>query len=262
MQIKINKASFGYNGDNLLEDFSFEVNNGDKIAIIGRNGSGKTTLLKILLGEIELHQPDNSPPVFVKIDKPTISALNQMTFENEEISLYEEVLSCYKKVTDLEQKLHKIQQELEKSDNHKLVEKFAKLNDEYEILGGYTYKSEMASILSSFGFSESDKQKKLSEFSGGQKTKIAFIKLVLSKPDLLILDEPTNHLDIKAINWLEDYIANYKKSVVIVSHDRAFLDNTVNIVYEIEHKVLTKYVGNYSKFLKIKESVEFQYSTE
>lgn len=253
MQVKINNASFGYNGENLLEDFSFEVNNGDKIAIIGKNGSGKTTLLKILLGEIELHQPDNAPPVFVKTDKPTISALNQMTFDNENITLYDEVLSSYKKITDLEQKLKSIQLQLENSDDHKLVEKFSRLNDEYEILGGYTYKSEMASILSSFGFSESDKQKKLSEFSGGQKTKIAFIKLILSKPDLLVLDEPTNHLDIKAINWLEEYISSYKKAVVIVSHDRAFLDNTVNIVYEIEHKKLTKYIGNYSKFLKTKQ---------
>lgn len=253
MQVKINNASFGYNGENLLEDFSFEVNNGDKIAIIGKNGSGKTTLLKILLGEIELHQPDNAPPVFVKTDKPIISALNQMTFDNENITLYDEVLSSYKKITDLEQKLKSIQLQLENSDDHKLVEKFSRLNDEYEILGGYTYKSEMASILSSFGFSESDKQKKLSEFSGGQKTKIAFIKLILSKPDLLVLDEPTNHLDIKAINWLEEYISSYKKAVVIVSHDRAFLDNTVNIVYEIEHKKLTKYIGNYSKFLKTKQ---------
>ena len=253
MQVKINNASFGYNGENLLEDFSFEVNNGDKIAIIGKNGSGKTTLLKILLGEIELHQPDNAPPVFVKTDKPTISALNQMTFDNENITLYDEVLSSYKKITDLEQKLKSIQLQLENSDDHKLVEKFSRLNDEYEILGGYTFKSEMASILSSFGFSESDKQKKLSEFSGGQKTKIAFIKLILSKPDLLVLDEPTNHLDIKAINWLEEYISSYKKAVVIVSHDRAFLDNTVNIVYEIEHKKLTKYIGNYSKFLKTKQ---------
>ena len=153
MQIKINKASFGYNGENLLEDFSFEINNGDKIAIIGRNGSGKTTLLKILLGEIELHQPDNAPPVFVKIDKPTISALNQMTFDNEDITLYEEVLNCYSNIISLENKIYAIQQELEKSDNQKLVEKFSKLNDEYEILGGYTYKSEMASILSSFGLS-------------------------------------------------------------------------------------------------------------
>lgn len=252
MQVKINNASFGYNGENLLEDFSFEINNSDKIAIIGRNGSGKTTLLKILLGEIELHQPDNATPVFVKIDKPTISALNQMTFDNENITLENEILSCYKNIIDIEERLNNMQKELEKSDNPKLVEKFSRLHDEYQILGGYTYKSEMASILSSFGFSESDKKKKLSEFSGGQKTKIAFIKLVLSKPDLLVLDEPTNHLDIKAINWLEDYITNYKKSVVIVSHDRAFLDNTINTVYEIEHKKLTKYVGNYSKFLKTK----------
>ena len=253
MQIKINKASFGYNGENLLEDFSFEINNGDKIAIIGRNGSGKTTLLKILLGEIELHQPDNAPPVFVKIDKPSISALNQMTFDNEDITLYEEILACYKNITDIEQRLHQIQKELETQDNQKLIEKFSRLNDEYEILGGYTYRAEMAGILNSFGFSESDKQKKLSEFSGGQKTKIAFIKLVLSKPDLLVLDEPTNHLDIKAINWLEEYISNYKKAVIIVSHDRAFLDNTINTVYEIEHKKLTKYAGNYSNFLKTKQ---------
>lgn len=254
MQIKINKASFGYNGEDILKDFSFEVNTGDKIAIIGRNGSGKTTLLKILTGEIELHQPDNCSPVFSVTGNPSIGQLKQMTFDDETISLEDEILKCYKPLTDLETKLNELQKKLELDYSDKLVNEFSKLHDEFERNDGYSYKAEMNSILSSFGFSETDKFKQLFEFSGGQKTKIAFIKLVLSKPDLLLLDEPTNHLDIKAVNWLENYISSYKKAVVIVSHDRAFLDNTVNIVYEISHKKLNKFVGNYSKFIETKES--------
>lgn len=253
MQIKINDASFGYNGEDILENFSFEVNTGDKIAIIGRNGSGKTTILKILTGEIELHQPDNHPAVFTKIGSPTIGTLKQMTFDDERISLYDELLKCYQPVIDIENKLSELQQKLETDYSDKLVNQFSKLHDEFERLDGYLYKSELASVLASFGFSESDRQKKLCKFSGGQKTKISFIKLILSKPDLLLLDEPTNHLDIKAVNWLEDYISSYKKAVIIVSHDRTFLDNTINKVYEIEYKKLKKYVGNYSKFLKTKE---------
>ncbi len=259
MQIKINNASFGFNGEDLLEKFSFEVNTSDKIAIIGRNGSGKTTLLKMIAGEIELHQPDNRPPVFIKTGSPTIGTLNQMTFDDENQTLENEILKCYENLTNLESQLEQIQQQLETNYSEKLVSKFSKTHDEFERLGGYFYKSELASIISSFGFSETDKQKKLCEFSGGQKTKIAFIKLILSKPDILLLDEPTNHLDIKAISWLEEYIAAYKKAVIIVSHDRAFLDNTINIVYEIEHKKLKKYIGNYTKFLKTKaENYESQ----
>ena len=253
MKLKINNASFGYNGENILENFTFEINNGDKIAIIGKNGSGKTTILKILTGEIELHQPDNTPKVFEKLGSPSIMTLKQMTFDNEQITLEQEILKCYEHVIEIENKLQELQKELETNYTDKLVDKFSKLNDEFERLDGYQYRSEVASILSSFGFSEADKQKRLAEFSGGQKTKIAFIKLVLSKPDVLLLDEPTNHLDIKAVNWLEEFISTYKKSVVIVSHDRAFLDNTINIVYEIEYKKLTKYIGNYSRFLRTKE---------
>ena len=253
MKLKINNASFGYNGENILENFTFEVNNGDKIAIIGRNGSGKTTILKILSGDIELHQPDNTPKVFEKIGAPTIMTLKQMTFDDESLSLEQEILKCYSEVIELENTIETLQKELETNYSIKLVERFSRLSDEFERLGGYLYRSEMASILSSFGFTETDKQKPLAEFSGGQKTKIAFIKLILSKPDVLLLDEPTNHLDIKAVSWLEEYISSYKKSVVIVSHDRAFLDNTINVVYEIEHKKLTKYVGNYSRFLRTKE---------
>ena len=254
MQIKINKASFGYNGENILENFSFEVNTTDKIAIIGRNGSGKTTLLKMLTGEIELHQPDNAAPVFSVTGSPTIGTLKQMTFDDECVTLEDEILKCYQDIIDLENRLNELQKKLETDYSDKVVSEFSRVHDEFERNDGYLYKAEMNSILSSFGFAETDKFKQLFEFSGGQKTKIAFIKLVLSKPDLLLLDEPTNHLDIKAVNWLENYISSYKKAVVIVSHDRAFLDNTVNVVYEIAHKKLVRYAGNYSKFLETKEA--------
>ena len=254
MQIKITGASFGYNGDNLLENCSFEVNTHDKIAIIGRNGSGKTTLLKMLTGDIELHQEDNAPVVFDRTGSPTIGTLAQMNFDDEEVTLENELLKCYKQITDIEEKLSTLQQKLENDYTEKLVTQFSKLQEEFERLDGYTYKSELAKVISSFGFTEEDKLKKLCEFSGGQKTKIAFIKLILSKPDLLLLDEPTNHLDINAVNFLEDFIASYKKAVVIVSHDRAFLDNTINVVYEISHKKLTRYAGNYTKFLETKEA--------
>ena len=188
MKLKINNASFGYNGENILENFTFEINNGDKIAIIGKNGSGKTTILKILSGEIELHQPDNTPKVFEKIGNPSIMTLKQMTFDDETISLEQEILKCYEHVIEIENKLAELQKELETNYSNKLVEKFSKLNDEFERLDGYLYRSEVASILSSFGFSETDKQKPLAEFSGGQKTKIAFnaTPSFIKKTNLLI----------------------------------------------------------------------------
>lgn len=253
MQIKITNASFGFNGEDLFENLNFEVNTKDKIAIIGRNGSGKTTLLKILMGEIELHQPDNALPVYAVTGNPVIGTLKQMTFDDENVTLYEEILKCYHDIISLENKLNELQKQLEKDYTDKLVNNYSKIHDEFEMLGGYSYRAELDEVLSVFGFLD-EKDKKLSEFSGGQKTKISFIKLILSKPDILLLDEPTNHLDIKSVLWLENYIKSYKKAVIIVSHDRTFLDNTVNIVYELEHKKFTKYIGNYSKFLETKQS--------
>lgn len=253
MQIKLNNVSFGYNGENLFENLNFEVNTKDKIAIIGKNGSGKTTLLKILTGEIELHQPDNALPVVSITGSPTIGTLKQMTFDDENITLYEEILKCYSEIINIEEKLNSMQRELEENYSEKLVDQFSKTHDEFEMMGGYTYRAELDEVLSVFGFFEY-KDKKLCEFSGGQKTKISFIKLVLSKPDILLLDEPTNHLDIKSVYWLENYIKSYKKAVIIVSHDRAFLDNTIGIVYELEYKKLKKYIGNYTKFLETKQS--------
>jgi len=173
MQLKINNAYFGYAGEDILENFNFEVNTSDKIAIIGRNGSGKTTILKILTGEIELHQPDNAPPIFQKIGNPSIGTLKQMTFDNENETLENELLKSYQNIIDIENQLSIMQKNLETNYNDKLINKFSRLHDEFENLGGYVYKSELASIIASFGFSETDKQKKLCEFSGGQKTKIA-----------------------------------------------------------------------------------------
>ena len=253
MQIKINNANFGFGGENLFENLNFEINDKDKIAIIGKNGSGKTTLLKILTGEIELHQEDNAPPVFSVMGSPTIGTLSQMTFENENLTLYDEMLKAYKNVIDAEKKMNDLQTQLETYYDDKLVKQFSKVHEEFEILGGYSYRAELDEVLSVFGFFE-DKQKKLCEFSGGQKTKISFIKLILSKPDVLLLDEPTNHLDIKSVLWLENFIKSYKKAVIIVSHDRTFLDNTVSIVYELERKRFKKYIGNYSKFLETKQN--------
>ncbi len=252
MQIKITNADFGFGERELLHNFSFEVNNKDKIAIIGRNGSGKTTLLKIISGELELHQPDNAPLVFVKIGSPTIGSLKQMAFEDENETMEAELLKSYGKVTAVENKLGGIQKKLETDSSDKLVAEYSRLLADFERLGGYTYRAELASAISSFGFSDADKHKKLCEFSGGQKTKLAFIKLVLSRPDVLLLDEPTNHLDINAVSWLENFIRSYENAVVMVSHDREFLDNTANIIYEIEHSKLTRYVGNYSKFVQTK----------
>ncbi len=254
MQIKINNASLGFGANELLHEFSFEVNGGEKIAIIGKNGSGKTTLLKVLTGEIDLHQPENLPPVLKVTGKPIVGSLKQMSFEDEGITLYEELLKAYAPVVKLEERLEALQKKLESDGSEKLVNEYSKNLAEFERQGGYSYKAELDSVLTSFGFELTDKNKKLNEFSGGQKTKLAFIKLILSKPEVLLLDEPTNHLDIKAVTWLENYIKSYKNAVIIVSHDREFLDNTVEIVYELEHKKLTKYVGNYSKFVETKQN--------
>lgn len=184
----------------------------------------------------------------IKETSTSIGYLKQIDFEDKSKTMLDEILKAYKNITDIEEKIETLERKMQENQDEKLIKSYTESLDKYELLGGYTYKKEYETAIKKFGFSTEDKNKKISEFSGGQKTKIAFLKLLLSKPDILLLDEPTNHLDITAIEWLEKYLKNYPKAVVIVSHDRMFLDRIVNKVYEIEYGTITKYQGNYTDF--------------
>lgn len=183
-----------------------------------------------------------------KQGNPIIGFLKQMEFEDSSKTLIEEILKVYEPILNLENKIVRLANEMQDNTNQKLIKEYTEALDKFNVIGGYTYKKEYEVALKKFGFTEEDKSKTMDQFSGGQRTKVAFLKLLLSKPDILLLDEPTNHLDITAIEWLENYLKNYTKSVVIVSHDRMFLDRIVNKVYEIEYATMTEYIGNYTEF--------------
>ena len=210
---------------------------------------GKTTLLKAIVDNSMLEEGVGTTKFSVyKQGSPVIGYLKQIDFEDDNILMIDEILKVYKEIIDLEKKIEDLSFKLQEDSSEKLIKSYTESLDRYEFLGGYTYKKEIDIALKNFGFSIKDEKKKISEFSGGQRTKIAFLKLLLSKPDILLLDEPTNHLDITAIEWLEDYLKNYPKAVVIVSHDRMFLNRIVNKVYEIEYGTMTLYKGNYKDY--------------
>ena len=249
MNFKITNGSVEYGAETILEEINIEIKEKEKIAIIGRNGAGKSTLLKAIINNDLLTQGTGEEKFNIyKEGNPVIGYLKQMEFEDDQITMIDEILKVYKPITNLEQKIEQIVEKMQTDKSEELAKEYSKAMDRYEFLDGYTYKKEYETAINKFGFSSEDKSKKISEFSGGQRTKIAFIKLLLSKPDILLLDEPTNHLDIETIEWLEQYLKNYSKSVVIVSHDRMFLNKIVNKVYEIEYGVTTAYSGNYTFF--------------
>ena len=249
MNFKITNGSVEYGAETILEEINIEIKDKEKIAIIGRNGAGKSTLLKAIINNDLLTQGTGEEKFNIyKEGNPVIGYLKQMEFEDDQITMIDEILKVYKPITNLEQKIEQIVEKMQTDKSEELAKEYSKAMDRYEFLDGYTYKKEYETAINKFGFSSEDKLKKISEFSGGQRTKIAFIKLLLSKPDILLLDEPTNHLDIETIEWLEQYLKNYSKSVVIVSHDRMFLNKIVNKVYEIEYGVTTAYSGNYTFF--------------
>ncbi len=254
MIFKIVNGGVSFGDDTILERIDFEVKDREKVAIVGRNGAGKSTLLKCITGEVQMEEGTGEEGFnVIKADCNSIGFLKQIAFENENSTLLEEILSCFKNLIDMEDRMATLVKEMETSADEKKIKTYSDLSEKYEILGGYTYKKEYSVMIKKFGFTEQDKNKMICEFSGGQRTKIAFMKLLLSKPDVLLLDEPTNHLDIEAIKWLEGYIKAYKSAVVIVSHDRMFLERTVDKVYEIEYGETAYYRGNYSDFERQKK---------
>ncbi len=254
MQIKIQDGVVDLSGQPILKRINIEINTNSKIGIVGRNGCGKTTLLRLIAGELELSRDNpEMKSIFTVSGKPIIGSLSQLAFKDDSNSLINEIRDAYSEIIRMRDEIEKLRIQMDNSPTEELIEKYTLLLDVFTNNGGFYFEKEYEAAIKRFGFTDEDKIRPLSSFSGGQRTKIAFLKLLLSKPDLLLLDEPTNHLDIEAVEWLEGYLSSYKKAVVIVSHDRMFLDKTVNTIYEIERGKTYKYNGNYSHFIEQKK---------
>ena len=255
MLYQISNGCVRFGADTILEHINFEIRNTEKIAVVGRNGCGKTTLLRLIAGEVELSKRDSDEDIFIaKAGKPTIGYLKQVAFEDENITVEEEIRKVFAPVLSLQEKMEQALLEVEREASEANVKRYSALQERFEAMGGYHYDREFDGLFYSFGFRDEDRGRRMAEFSGGQRSKIAFIKLLLSKPDIMLLDEPTNHLDMAAVEWLEQYLKNYNRAVVVVSHDRMFLDNVADVVYEIEYGTAKRYPGNYSHFVETKQA--------
>ncbi|SFA72179.1 ATP-binding cassette, subfamily F, member 3 [Acetitomaculum ruminis DSM 5522] len=238
--------SFGI--DEIIRNASFEIDNYEKAAIVGLNGCGKSTMLKIIMGELS----SDSGNVIIAKDK-TIGFLGQFQEFQENNTIYQEVLTIKQDVIEMENQIRTLEKEIASSKGEKLKEllgRYDRLNHQFELINGYAYKSEVAGILKGLGFEEEDFDKPVNSLSGGQKTRLSLSKLLVKKPDLILLDEPTNHLDIESIEWLEGFLSNYKGAVLVVAHDRYFLDKIVNKVIHIENGDVRVFKGNYTDFAK------------
>ena len=247
--LQTSKLTKLYSGTPILENVQFEVKKGERIAVVGRNGAGKSTLLKMIADEIDYDSGEIHKPQSV-----ILGYFAQSSHINSNDTIYNEMLKVFQKTIMLKGQLEalslKMAEEDPTSENYlKIIDQYQQLNHQFELMSGYTYESEINNILNRFKFNEIGFDQKISNLSGGQKTRLAPAKLLLQKPDLLILDEPTNHLDIDTIEWLEGYLKKYPGAVVIVSHDRYFLDQIATTVYEIEYRKCTKYKGNYSDYM-------------
>lgn len=254
MLYQISNGAVAFGDDVILHSIDFEIRNTEKIAIVGRNGCGKTTLLKLISGEIEMEKLDSDESAFIaKAGNPEIGYLKQIAFDDPDVTLEQEVRKCFVKMDERKAELARAAAELEHDYSDEKVARYTAMEEAFKDDGGYYYEKEYEVMIRKFGFSDDERKKPIRDFSGGQQTKIAFIKLLLSKPDILLLDEPTNHLDVTTIEWLEGYLKSYPKAVVVVSHDRMFLDNVVDVVYEIEYGTARRYPGNYTNFIARKK---------
>ena len=248
MLIQLNNITKNFVVNEIFSNVKMEINDKDRVAIVGRNGAGKSTLLKIISGELSFDSGERTVS-----KNTTIGYLSQEFIVREDLSIYEEMITCFDEIIGLEANLEKLSYELTPENIEKdpgLLDRFDRLQNEVLTHKDYHYKSKIESVLYGLDFTKDVFDKKISTFSGGEKTRLSMAKLLLSEPDLLILDEPTNHLDMENVAWLENYLSSYNGAIVIVSHDRYFLDKVVNVVYNLEFGKLKKYVGNYSKFLK------------
>lgn len=237
----------------ILNNINFEIRDNEKIAIVGRNGCGKTTLLNVIAGNILLSNPDSDEECGIyKAGDLKIGFLKQIDFTNNTLTIEEEIMKVYEPIQVMKWRMDELVERMATDPSEKILNEYGKLSELYESSGGYTFRHDMETIFQRFGFPLEDLKKQVMALSGGQQTRIAFVKLLLSKPDILLLDEPTNHLDMPTIEWLEGYLKNYNKAVVIVSHDRMFLDHITEVTYDIEYTRMKRYPGNYSAFVQRK----------
>ena len=254
MRYEIRHAIVEYGADRILDDINFEIHDKEKIAIVGRNGCGKTTLLKLIAGDLHMANLDSDETCGIFMaGKQEIGFLRQISFTDGDITVEEEIKKVFSDIFTCEARMKEIEEALHHTQDAKLLSEYDFLQKKMEAMEGYHWRRNMEIMFQQFGFPLEDLQRPIGSFSGGQQTKIAFIKLLLSKPDIMLLDEPTNHLDLPTIEWLEGYLKKYDKSVVIVSHDRLFLDRIIDVTYEIEYHHIKRYNGNYSAFMRQKE---------
>ena len=254
MRYQIRHALVQYAANTVLKDVNFEIHDNEKIAVVGRNGCGKTTLLKLIAGDIQMNNPDSDEICGITMaGKQKIGFLRQISFEDGEVTIEEEIKKVFAPVFVCEERMKELEQQLAKEDNPRLLGEYSSLQNQMEALRGYTWRQDMEIMFQKFGFPLEDLKRPIGSYSGGQQTKVALIKLLLSRPDIMLLDEPTNHLDLPTIEWLENYLKEYDKAVVIVSHDRMFLDRVIDVTYEIEYHKIKRYPGNYTAFMARKE---------